>query len=122
MSISNERKKFALRALRRKPAKPHPSLSNTVLLEEAPKPCTCYVGFSEDLVKFVGTKLPRGVAAFDPAYLHVIHYENRKIWEVRAVYVRDDVAVLLWETPVRPAWITNKAYQDANTDTQTAAR
>lgn len=98
-----ERKKFKLTA-RRSPGQANPRLSRTVLLYEGEEAHTCSIGFSEDLVHFVGEKLPRGISAVDPAYLMVIHSPQGR-WEVRACYYHDSLFVTLWVTPERPIWL-----------------
>jgi hypothetical protein len=98
-----ERKKFALTA-RTRVTRPNPRLSNTVLVKRLDVSHICYVGFSEDLVYFVGQKLPRGVAPTDPAYLVVT--QDAHGWEVQAHYYRDDTYAKLWRAEKAPEWLT----------------
>lgn len=100
--ISGERKKFEIKA-RRSVKYKHPLLSNTVAYLEDERQGFCYISFDESLVEFVGTKLPRGVAPFDPAYLYVV--QTMGTWTVYARYVKDDIAVPLWGTHTRPLWL-----------------
>lgn len=98
-----ERKHFELSAMIRAPRKPHKVLSNTCLVSEDGTTGYCYIRFSDKLVEFVGKKLERGIAEFDPAYLEVIKTEKK--WAIFACYYLDGMAVQLWETGTRPAWI-----------------
>ncbi|MHC5879550.1 hypothetical protein ACYT69_11550, partial [Streptococcus pyogenes] len=76
-----ERKYFELKALTRKPRKPHKLLSQTCIVQAEQKG-HCFVTFSERFVEWVGKKLPRGIAEFDPAYLAVV--QSGDMWEVFA--------------------------------------
>lgn len=102
--MRGERKKFAL-ASRRAVKQNHPVLSNTVLVEEAGQRHVCYIAFSDDLIQFVGQKLPRGVSQVDPAYLTVTEVVASQVWAVAACYYRDDSSVVLWEAKERPKWL-----------------
>lgn len=101
--ISGERKKFGLRA-RKSVKHPNPLLNNTVLLTEGEKRYACTIGFNDDLIQFVGQKLPRGLAEFDPAYLLVTELPG-KGWKVQASYFRDGTLVDLWVAKERPTWL-----------------
>lgn len=113
--ISAERKKFGIVA-RARVTKPNPRLNNTVLVERPTGNGSACIGFTEDLVNFVGKVLPRGVADFDPAYLVVTENVERGKWLIQAEYFRDRVRVVLWEASAMPAWLKNTKYsrgQDA---------
>ena len=97
-----ERKYFELRALARKPRKPHKLLAQTCVVQAEQKG-HCFVTFSERFVEWVGKKLPRGIAEFDPAYLAVV--QNGEVWEVFAVYVDRSAHALLWESKSKPEWV-----------------
>lgn len=102
--MRGERKKFAITA-RRSVRKKDARLNNTVMVEEHLDRYTCCISFSDDLIQFVGSKLPRGVANFDPAYLAVTEDKFKGVWVVSARYFRDDVSVDLWVAKERPSWL-----------------
>ena len=114
-----ERRSFGL-VPRRAVKVPDPRLSASVLLVEGGKGSVCTIGFHEALVQFVGQKLPRGVAAHDPAFLVVTQDERRGLWVVEAHYVRDTTTALLWETRERPSWLkTPLTVEDKNAHAST---
>lgn len=100
--MRGERKKFAIQA-RKVVRKKNTKLSNTVAVRLDDRAYTCYIGFDDSLVEFVGGKLPRGLTEFDPAYLEVTHLQGK--WVVAARYVRDATAAVLWRTAEKPAWL-----------------
>lgn len=102
--MRGERKKFAIQA-RKMVKDKDPKLNNTVMVETPTGNYTCCIAFSPDLVQFVGSKLPRGVADFDPAYLVVSEDPLLKVWVVAARYYRDEVTAILWKAKERPKWL-----------------
>lgn len=105
--MRGERKKFEMKGVFRV-TKRNPRLGNTVAVFEACRQYVCYITFSEDLVHFVGEKLPRGVADFDPAFLVVTENTQTGLWTVEARYQRDDISAVLWTTKSRPQWLKTK--------------
>lgn len=113
---AKELKKFQLKGLRRPPKYLNKTLSNFVAVFENNTGDAHCIGFSDALVEYVGTKLPRGVAEYDPAFLEVKQVGGKTGWEVWAVYYHDAEKVLLWKAPDRPAWLKPlKANNDVDT-------
>ena len=101
--INKERKKFGLRP-GRKPVKAQERLLACTASVHGPEQSGyCYIGFDPDFVSFVAKELPRGLAAYDPAFIEVSHLGDA--WAVDAVYHYDGVRVTLWRTPEIPGWI-----------------
>lgn len=102
----------------RLPKSPHRQLNNTCLVNTGEEVGYCYIRFSETFVDFVGKKLPRGVADFDPAYIEVVRAGGK--WEIRATYYLDGVTKVLWKTADMPSWIgkLKKGKHDASTSAQ----
>ncbi len=100
--ISSERKKFGLRKARNGKTT-NPKLSALVLVWEGDLSYTSPIRFSDDLIQFIGQKLPRGVADYDPVYLTVSKVP--KGWLVQASYMVDDLTVDLWLAKERPTWL-----------------
>lgn len=103
--MSSEYKHFELRRAIRSSESPRVSTVVLVTREDG-KRGHCFVRFSDSFVRFVGQKLPRGVAEFDPAYLDVIYTPATKTWVIRAFYLRDGVGAILWETGTAPSWLS----------------
>lgn len=102
--ISGERKKFGLKQSR----KPHGAtkgglLGYTALVHTSTETGYCYIGFDTAFEDFVAKELPRGLAAFDPAYIQVT--ERGDVWEVQANYINDGTHAVLWRTTDKPSWI-----------------
>lgn len=101
--LSGERKKFGLRTARRPML--IDGLSNTAIVYDGETPHYCHILFDASLVSAVGKRLPRGVAANSPAFLHIVHDQQRSKWVVSACYVADWEPHTLWESAQRPTWI-----------------
>lgn len=101
--LSGERKKFGLRPAR----KPMliDGLSNTVIVYDGPTPRYCHILFDPSMVAAVGKALPQGLPPARPAFLRVVHDQQRSKWVVSASYVADWQHVPLWESDSKPAWI-----------------
>ena len=98
-----ELKKYAIEPLSRRP-KREKTLSSCVLVDDGAVLSHCYIRFADELIEFVGRKLPKGIAPFHPAYLAVVADMRRGVWKVEARYHAEEASVLLWESATRPAW------------------
>lgn len=114
--INKERKHFGLVGLSRAPRKRHSVISNTCLVQDGETSGYCYIKFSESFVTFVGKKLHRGVAVFDPAFVEVVKVGES--WEVWACYHRDAHRTMLWVTDRQPSWIETVKKVRANGNVQ----
>lgn len=118
--MSREMKKYRLRATRR-PMRNEYVASAARVVDERGRSGYCYIGFDEPLVDAVGSKLPRGVAPFDPAYLTVTYDWIKKAWVVAARYIVDDVFTILWETADKPSWLKYTSYEDQHDSSEKVA-
>ena len=98
-----ELKKYAIEALSRRPKK-EKALSSCVLIDDGKVLSHCYIRFADELVEFVGRRLPKGIAPFHPAYLAVVADMRKGNWRVEARYHEEEVSAVLWESATRPAW------------------
>lgn len=99
--ISAERKKFGLRAGRKTTKATR--LSHCVLVHTREETGFCYISFSDDFEAHVAKEMPRGLAAFDPAFIQVD--QARGVWVVQAVYIKDGKHSILWRAADKPTWI-----------------
>ena len=97
-----EAKKFKLRAAR-KPIR-HSLLSGVVHVCDQHGKRPAYISFSEDFVDAVGRALPQGVTPSRPAYIKVLHIHGKNLWRVFAMYFKEEIGALLWESPHQPEW------------------
>lgn len=118
--MSREMKKYRLRATRR-PMRNEYVASAARVVDERGRSGYCYIGFDEPLVDAVGSKLPRGVAPFDPAYLSITYDWIKQVWVIAARYIADDVFAIMWETATKPSWLKYTSYEDQNDHSATDA-
>lgn len=81
----------------------------------------CYIRFSEDFVRFVGSKLPQGVAPGHSAFISV-NKDESGTWHVYACYWHkpESSRVLLWSTTEQPGWLKfYKLKRQKNADSST---
>ncbi len=101
--LSGERKKFGLRTARK--AAFVDGLSNVVVVYDGDSPKYCYIAFDHSFVDVIGTHLPRGVSAHDPAFIHVVFDHGRGEWVISACYVSSWELRTLWKTDSKPSWL-----------------
>lgn len=98
-----EAKKYRLRQSLR--PKKHKLLSGVVRVADSEGIGYSFVSFDESFVDAVGKALPRGLTEQEPAYLKVLYLGSRNTWRTYAMYLREEVGVLLWETEGKPSYI-----------------
>lgn len=85
--------------------KEHESLSGVAHVCDARGRRPSNFGFDESFADAVGRAMPRGISQQDPAYIKALYMPGRNVWRVFAMYMREEVGVLLWETPDLPRWL-----------------
>ena len=101
--INRERKKFGLSLCARRPLLQDRCLSATVSVIGVEGRGYCYIRFDQSFVDFLGQKMPRGVAPFDPCFVEVT--QCREGWLVESVYARDGARSMLWLAKEKPKWV-----------------
>lgn len=110
--MTKERQHYELRPARK--PRPGPLASTVLITNMNGVRGFCYVSFSDSFVAFVGKKLPRGIASFDPAYLEVFYVPRTKTWHIWAVYLTSGEGVQLWQSETKPTWLKFKDTHHGN--------
>lgn len=105
--VRGERKKFGIKPAR-KLQRRYDDLVNVVKVTTEQRHSYCYITYAPALLEFVGSQMPRGVAAFDPVYLEVEEDARAGKWLVWGCYYVDNVRALLWTSSVKPQWVTER--------------
>lgn len=121
--MGRELKKYGIRSTR-KPAR-NPFVSTAVhVVDQDGLAGYCYISFEDAFVQAIGKALCRGVAEFDPAYVHVEFDRRTRVWRVGARYLLTSGYAQLWESVTRPVWLKSITKHEVHngSDTQKPIR
>lgn len=98
-----EPKKFNIRSAR-KPREG--ALSGVVVVRDLQGAGYSYIQFSDALESAVGKVMPRGVSAYDPAYLRAVELPGGVGWRIYAQYLHSSTRRFLWSVNGgKPEWL-----------------
>jgi hypothetical protein len=102
--MAKELAKYKLRSTNRPATNPYLG-TEIITVNEEGRRGSAYIGFGDAFVDAVAKALPRGISAFDPAFIQVEYRKDSKQWIISAAYLDGGDAVVLWSTANRPLWL-----------------